>query len=406
MKEIVNDRFIIKVVSFQSSVEVSCPEKCYAAINGLPSNQCVYLNMRNLIENNKLQIAIIKLLIKNISLESLKLYTGSFDVVDSLGFTFQPFALCNELHKDNRAITSSYELPPNTQIYFILYTYTFDESTQLSKVHFTDNNRICHTIDVSEVDNDITTTEEKLRIENYKLSEEFNKLQESRIKNEKIIDENEDEYPDGISYKTEEDDEFLYIISDEKDKHISFHRRFDLKKSNYNWVNIGEPLITLVFDEDNGYKFGECDIDCPTTGVFEFDKKRFIAYNEVVCKIRKYSQEQKVAVFVELEKQAIKETLLNKERKRKLEREALDELIADGLVFNTYIDKMGNRTKITNELANAVWNRDGGSCCYCSSKENLEFDHIIPISKGGATTFQNLQLLCKACNIRKSNKIG
>ena len=42
----------------------------------------------------------------------------------------------------------------------------------------------------------------------------------------------------------------------------------------------------------------------------------------------------------------------------------------------------------------------------CGSQENLEFDHIIPLSKGGSNTVRNIQLLCQKCNREKSNKIG
>ena len=42
----------------------------------------------------------------------------------------------------------------------------------------------------------------------------------------------------------------------------------------------------------------------------------------------------------------------------------------------------------------------------CESNENLEFDHIIPVSKGGANTYRNIQLLCEPCNRTKSAKIG
>ncbi len=52
-----------------------------------------------------------------------------------------------------------------------------------------------------------------------------------------------------------------------------------------------------------------------------------------------------------------------------------------------------------------VWRRDGGKCVKCGSKENLEFDHIIPVSKGGSNTERNIQILCEHCNREKSDKI-
>lgn len=52
-----------------------------------------------------------------------------------------------------------------------------------------------------------------------------------------------------------------------------------------------------------------------------------------------------------------------------------------------------------------VWLRDGGKCTRCRAENDLEFDHIIPISKGGSNTENNIELLCKSCNRRKSDKI-
>lgn len=52
-----------------------------------------------------------------------------------------------------------------------------------------------------------------------------------------------------------------------------------------------------------------------------------------------------------------------------------------------------------------VWRRDGGRCVECGTKENLEYDHIIPWSKGGSNTTRNIQLLCEKCNRSKHNKI-
>ncbi len=64
------------------------------------------------------------------------------------------------------------------------------------------------------------------------------------------------------------------------------------------------------------------------------------------------------------------------------------------------------RTPIPEEVQLFVWNRDGGKCVKCGSQENLEFDHIIPLSKGGGNTARNIQLLCASCNRAKSNTIG
>jgi hypothetical protein len=49
----------------------------------------------------------------------------------------------------------------------------------------------------------------------------------------------------------------------------------------------------------------------------------------------------------------------------------------------------------------AVSARDGGRCRQCGSTEELHFDHVIPWSKGGANTVNNIQLLCGPCNRRK-----
>jgi 5-methylcytosine-specific restriction endonuclease McrA len=53
----------------------------------------------------------------------------------------------------------------------------------------------------------------------------------------------------------------------------------------------------------------------------------------------------------------------------------------------------------------AVWRRDQGRCMQCGSQEHLEFDHIIPFSKGGSNTERNIQLLCERCNRSKSASI-
>jgi hypothetical protein len=63
------------------------------------------------------------------------------------------------------------------------------------------------------------------------------------------------------------------------------------------------------------------------------------------------------------------------------------------------------RTPIPEAVRGEVWRRDGGCCVQCGSKQNLQFDHIIPVSEGGATSVPNLQLLCQRCNGAKGKKI-
>jgi 5-methylcytosine-specific restriction endonuclease McrA len=63
-----------------------------------------------------------------------------------------------------------------------------------------------------------------------------------------------------------------------------------------------------------------------------------------------------------------------------------------------------NRT-IPSDVKMYVWQRDGGRCVECGSNERLEYDHIIPVSKGGSNTERNVQLLCEHCNREKHNKI-
>ncbi len=53
-----------------------------------------------------------------------------------------------------------------------------------------------------------------------------------------------------------------------------------------------------------------------------------------------------------------------------------------------------------------VWRRDGGRCVKCGSQTKLEYDHIIPVSRGGSNTARNIQLLCEKCNREKGASVA
>jgi hypothetical protein len=64
-----------------------------------------------------------------------------------------------------------------------------------------------------------------------------------------------------------------------------------------------------------------------------------------------------------------------------------------------------NRDAIPSAIRREVWRRDGGRCVKCGSRENLEYDHIIPVSKGGSNTARNIELLCETHNRAKRDLI-
>lgn len=63
------------------------------------------------------------------------------------------------------------------------------------------------------------------------------------------------------------------------------------------------------------------------------------------------------------------------------------------------------RVAIPKDIRTYLLNIYNNRCAKCSSKHRLEVDHIIPITRGGGNNLENLQILCKTCNVRKSNKL-
>ena len=72
------------------------------------------------------------------------------------------------------------------------------------------------------------------------------------------------------------------------------------------------------------------------------------------------------------------------------------------------LNKKCSRT-ISDKLRYQVLKRDNFKCCACGASPardpsvELHIDHIVPWSKGGLTSIENLQVLCSKCNIGKSD---
>lgn len=56
----------------------------------------------------------------------------------------------------------------------------------------------------------------------------------------------------------------------------------------------------------------------------------------------------------------------------------------------------------------AIWDRDNGICHICHQpvdRADLHYDHVIPLSKGGPHTYENIKVSHSTCNLRKSAKL-
>ena len=49
--------------------------------------------------------------------------------------------------------------------------------------------------------------------------------------------------------------------------------------------------------------------------------------------------------------------------------------------------------------------RDGFRCQYCGRKGEMTFDHVVPRSRGGRTTWKNVVAACAECNLKKGSRL-
>jgi len=72
------------------------------------------------------------------------------------------------------------------------------------------------------------------------------------------------------------------------------------------------------------------------------------------------------------------------------------------LVSYVRVPRDTHRRKITRR---AVFARDNWTCQYCGSRAQLTVDHVIPRSKGGDSSWENIVASCAPCNRRKGDAL-
>ena len=102
----------------------------------------------------------------------------------------------------------------------------------------------------------------------------------------------------------------------------------------------------------------------------------------------------------ELSAEQVELLLWNRQRRQETQFERLEKIRA-----RQGEPTAARRTPIPDEVKAAVWQRDGGACVRCGSEDDLQFDHVIPVARGGGSGLDNVQVLCGDCNRAKSDSI-
>ena len=153
------------------------------------------------------------------------------------------------------------------------------------------------------------------------------------------------------------------------------------------------------------------------TDICKLKTEKLIKIEKRICNEYAFHPITEFCIEVELLNSKINGQI--RECKRKTFNSAEIEKIINRLNHKTnyyYVDKdiwdaicRVERGKVSNKIRFAVYKKDGYRCCKCGAwgrYAQLEIDHIYPISKGGKSTFDNLQTLCHKCNTAKSGSVS
>lgn len=100
------------------------------------------------------------------------------------------------------------------------------------------------------------------------------------------------------------------------------------------------------------------------------------------------------------------ETML-KDSARREEFERITYMMREGRhswLYQGYQKIPSSSRYISDQVKEEVLERDGDQCVKCGSTRDLQYEHVIPHTRGGSSAKANIQLLCGDCNRSKSNK--
>jgi len=89
------------------------------------------------------------------------------------------------------------------------------------------------------------------------------------------------------------------------------------------------------------------------------------------------------------------------------QRDTVRWMLARGRALNASSFGLG-KTRIACEALRQIHGRDGGRCFYCHcdvARFGAHFDHVLPVARGGQSTYANLVLSCARCNSSKSASV-
>lgn len=182
----------------------------------------------------------------------------------------------------------------------------------------------------------------------------------------------------------------------------SFFQKSSVIASTSNYSNLENSLkemFFLVISGDEILKLSECYV----CHLIESQQLDFVP--DVVSSIIKASEKRALSLKV-LTNNVIEFLRMKGGDKKTIKLDDVSNYLAFCGVPEKTASQIVRSRRISEEVKLEVWKRDEGRCVSCNSQEWIEYDHIIPFSKGGSNTARNIQLLCESCNRTKSADIG